>query len=138
MAISAATRLSAVGKATPVTANFSPGIRSIYLELVIRTGSLIDLTLPSILTLETEARAVIDLLRNLDPMTLGLLQVGSVFNVPMISTLGLLTSDFARKLWVNPICLIALPALPVNNAAISISAKLRFNPARNKQKRIAR
>jgi hypothetical protein len=41
-------------------------------------------------------------------------------------------------LWVNPICLIALPALPVKSAAISISAKLRFNPARNKQKRIAR
>jgi hypothetical protein len=109
-----------------------------YLELVIRTGNLIDLTSPSILTLETEARAVIDLLRNLDPITLGLLQVGSVFKVPMISTLGLLTRDFARKLWVNPICLIALPALPVKSAAISISAKLRFNPARNKQKRIAR
>jgi hypothetical protein len=109
-----------------------------YLELVIRTGNLIDLTSPSILTLETEAKAVIDLLRNLDPITLGLLQVGSVFNVPMISTLGLLTRDFARKLWVNPICLIALPALPVKSAAISISAKLRFNPARNKQKRIAR
>ena len=67
------------------------------LELVIRTGNLIDLTSPSILTLETEARAVIDLLRNLDPITLGLLQLGSVFKVPIISTLGLLTRDLARK-----------------------------------------
>jgi hypothetical protein len=47
-----------------------------------------DLIWPSIFTLETDARAVIDLLRNLEPITLGLLQIGSVFKVPTISTCG--------------------------------------------------
>jgi hypothetical protein len=88
VAIKAATRLSAVGNATPVTENFSPGINLINFGLVIRIGNLMDLISPSIFTLETDARAVIDLLRNLEPITLGLLQIGSVFKVPMISTCG--------------------------------------------------
>ena len=47
-----------------------------------------DLLCPSIFTLETEASAVMDLLRNLEPITLGLLQIGSVFKTPIISTSG--------------------------------------------------
>lgn len=138
VAINAATRLSAVGNATPVTANFSPGISDINLELVIRIGNLIDFTSPLSFILEIEASAVIDLLRNLDPITFGLLQVGSVFKTPMMSTSGWLTRDFAKKLWVKPICRIALPALPVKSAAIKINAKLRFSPANAIASRTAR
>jgi hypothetical protein len=49
-----------------------------------------------------------------------------------------LIKDLAKKLWVNPICRIALPALPVNKAAIKISARLRFKPANAIAKTIAR
>jgi hypothetical protein len=88
VAINAATRRSAVGNAVPLTENFSPGINFMNFELVNRTGSLMDLICPSIFTLETEASAVMDLVRNLEPITLGLLQIGSVIKTPMISTSG--------------------------------------------------
>ena len=110
----------------------------IIFELVIRIGNLIDLISPAIPTDETEASAVIDELRNLEPITFGLLNTGSVLSTPIISTSGLLTSDLAKKLCVRPIWRIALPALPVRTAAIRINARLRFNPARARQSAIAR
>jgi hypothetical protein len=136
--MSAATRRSAVGNATPVTVNFSPGINRISFELVIRIGNLIDLLTPAILIVEIDASAVMDAPRSREPITFGLLQVGSVFKTPIISTSGFPTSDLAKKLCVNPICRIALPALPVRTAAIRISARLRFSPASAIQRTIAR
>jgi hypothetical protein len=101
--MSAATRRSAVGNATPVTVNFSPGINRISFELVIRIGNLIDLLTPAILIVEIDASAVMDAPRSREPITFGLLQVGSVFKTPIISTSGFPTSDLAKKLCVNPI-----------------------------------
>jgi hypothetical protein len=98
---------------------------------VIRTGKRIDLLCPEILKLSIDANIVMDLLLNLEPMTLGVLQVGSVFKTPTISTTGLATSALASSLWVRPICRIALPALPVKTAAISIKASERLIPAKN-------
>ncbi|MGI9132179.1 MAG: hypothetical protein ACR2IU_05995 [Candidatus Nanopelagicaceae bacterium] len=76
--------------------------------------------------------------RKRDPITFGLLQVGSLFNTPIISTSGFPTSDLAKKLCVNPTCRIALPALPVRTAAMRISARLRFSPASAIHRTIAR